>query len=81
MENSTEVFGSYVKLWKNKIMKLKDFVTAAVNGNRELRNIGLSSISDFEIKSNALKMGLTMVGRGLTVGQYIEECRRRKDKK
>lgn len=58
-------------------MNLKSFVTAAVEGNRELRGIGLSQISDKDMESLATKMAVTMTSNRMNLAQYIAECDRR----
>jgi len=55
-----------------------DFINAAVKGNRELRKIGLSSISDDRMRFNAFAIIYTIVKYNLhTISEYLVVCKER----
>jgi len=57
-------------------MKESTFITAAVDGNRELRRIGLSSISDEKMRLDTLAIVYTMRKFNLhTLGEYLDKCK------
>lgn len=56
-------------------MKESDFINSAVEGNRMLRRIGLSSISDEKMRLDTIAIIYTMRKFNLhTLGEYLDKC-------
>lgn len=57
-------------------MRESDFINSAVEGNKMLRRIGLSSISDEKMRLDTIAIVYTMRKFNLsTLGEYLDRCK------